>query len=548
VGYVGRVGSRWYEEAVVYCLDVRRFYDWDGDGVGDLPGLTRRLHHLAGLGVNCLWLLPIYATPYRDDGYDVEGHYAVDPRIGDLGDVAEMLEAAEECGIRVVLDLVVNHTSDRHPWFQEARAERRSPRRDFYLWSDDPRNPTAGMAFPGEEESVWEWDEAAGQYYFHRFYEHEPDLNLADPAVRREIARLVGFWASLGVSGFRVDAAPFVAEKVGRTGDGRDGHDFFRHLRSIIDAHRGEQVLMAEANVPPDEMTAFFGDGAEMHLVLNFLLNANLFLALAREEAEPLQRALRRLPEVPSGGCWANFVRNHDELTLSPLEPPERDEVLAAFAPQEEMRIYGHGIRRRLPPMLGGDRRRLELAYSLVFALPGTPILRYGEEIGMGDDLSLPGRESGRTPMQWSPGPNAGFSTAPADRLIRPVISSGPFAYRTVNVANQQRDPGSFMNWMERLIRTRRSCPELGRGSCEQLEVADPRVLGLRYEWRGEAVVVLHNLGSGTTRVPRDALGHAPGLLDLLGGDRDSAAVVEPELRLPPYGYRWLRVSRAALS
>jgi maltose alpha-D-glucosyltransferase/alpha-amylase len=537
------MGSLWFEEAVIYCLDVRRFYDSDGDGVGDLPGLTRRLHHLAGLGVNCLWLLPIYATPYRDDGYDIESYYAVDPRIGDLGDLAELVEAAQECGIRLLLDLVVNHTSDRHRWFHEARTDRGSPRREFYLWTDDPENPSAGLAFPGEESSVWEWDEAAGQFYFHRFYEHEPDLNLASPAVRREIERLVGFWASLGISGFRVDAAPFVAEKVGRMAGGGDGHTFFRELRSIIDAHRGEQVLMAEANVPPDQMADFFGDGAEMHLVLKFLLNANLFLALARKEAGPLQRALRRLPEVPPGGRWANFVRNHDELTLSPLEPSERQEVFAAFAPKDEMQIYGQGIRRRLAPMLDGNRRRMELVYSLAFALPGTPILRYGEEIGMGEDLALPGRESGRTPMQWSPEPNAGFSTAPREKLIRPAIANGPFAYPAVNVADQQRDPRSFMNWMERLIRTRRSCPEVGRGTCRVLELKDRRLLGLRYESRGEAVIILHNLGDRSASIAREALGEVPGLLDLLGADEGSAAV-GPTIQLPAYGQRWLRVSR----
>src|SRR6266567_672537 len=419
----------WWKSAVIYCVDVELFADSNGDGVGDFPGLTDRVEYLAGLGVTCIWLMPFFPSPNRDNGYDIADYYGVDPRLGTLGDVVEFLRAARERGIRVIADLVVNHTSVDHPWFQAARADRSSPYRDFYCWVDEP--PADGpkdIVFPGQETSNWEFDERARQYYLHRFYKSMPDLNIANPKVR------------------------------------------------------DDAILLAEANVPPADQRRFFGDedGDEMHMLFNFVVNQRLFLSVVRGQAAPLSEALRELPPATEINQWANFVKNHDELTLDKLSEAERDEVLAALAPSPDMRIYNRGIRRRVPPMLKGDLRRLQLVYSLLFALPGTPVLLYGEEIGMGDDPSVEGRGSVRVAMQWNDQAGGGFSRA---RPKVPVVQDGDFGYPRVNVAEQRRDPHSLLNWMERLIRGRKETPELGWGRCRVLPTSDPAVLALRCEW-----------------------------------------------------------------
>jgi len=419
----------WYKDAIIYSLDVKTFQDADGDGCGDFRGLGERLDYLSSLGVTCLWLLPFYPSPNRDDGYDVMDYYAVDPRLGTLGDFVEFMHKARERGIRVLIDLVVNHTSDQHPWFQAARRSKDSPYRDYYIWSDTlPATAHEGMEFPGYQDAVWEWDEVAQAYYFHRFYRYQPDLNISNPAVREEICRVMGFWLELGISGFRVDSAPFLVEMKGAAArPGEDHYDYLREFRDFLNWRRGDAILLAEANVSRDKVCEYFGDDAKVQMLFSFLLNQHLFLALARQEAEPLVRGMRLAPVPPPTGQWANFLRNHDELDLGRLTDEERQEVFRAFAPDPDMQLYERGIRRRLPPMLGGDRRRIEMAYSLLFSLPGTPVLRYGEEIGMGDDLSLPERESVRTAMQWSNEKNAGFSTADPDRLVHRVIVDGPF-------------------------------------------------------------------------------------------------------------------------
>lgn len=417
----------WYKNAIIYSLDVETFMDGNGDGVGDFIGLTKRLNYLSGLGVTCLWLLPFYPSPNRDNGYDVMDYYNVDPRLGTLGDFVEFMHQAREHGIRVIIDLVVNHTSDQHPWFQSARADKNSKYRDYYVWSNNPPKDTKDkIVFPGVQEGIWEYDEQAGAYYLHRFYKEQPDLNTANPEVREEIRKILGFWLELGVSGFRIDAAPFLIEPLGiEDAKLEELRSLLPEMREFVSQRRGDAVLLAEANVPPDQIPVYFGDGDKMHMLFNFLLNQYMFLALARKQAAPLIEGLKLLPDSPHIGQWVNFVRHHDELTLDRLTKDKQEEIFAAFAPDENMQIYGHGIRRRLPPMLGGDRRRLELVYSLLFSLPGTPLLRYGEEIGMGDDLSLEGRTSVRTPMQWSSEPNGGFSTAQQDALPQPVISQG---------------------------------------------------------------------------------------------------------------------------
>jgi maltose alpha-D-glucosyltransferase/alpha-amylase len=538
----------WYKHAVIYCLDVETFQDSDGDGTGDFRGLTGRLDHVTSLGATALWLLPFFPSPNRDNGYDVSDYYGVDPRLGTLGDFVDFVRAARERGIRVIIDLVVNHTSDQHPWFQAARNDPDSPYRDYYVWSDEkPADADEGVVFPGVQESVWTYDEEAGAYYYHRFYEHQPDLNIANPAVREEIRKIMGFWLELGVSGFRLDAAPFLVEVKEEHVAEREPdapHELLRHLREFLSWRRGDAVLLAEANVEMAKIPQYFGDGNKMHMLFHFMANQRLFLALTRGEAAPLVEGLQAPPEIPESAQWAHFLRNHDELDLGRLSDRERAEVFAEMAPDPDMQLYGRGIRRRLLPMLGGDRRRLELAYALMFSLPGTPVLRYGQEIGMGDDLSLEERNSVRTTMQWTPEENGGFSSAPAEKLVRPAIRQGRYGYPALNVRDQQRDADSFLNWMERLVRVRRECPEWGWGAWRMLETGEPSVFAHRCEWRGGVVIAVHNLADH----PRDVTltveePEAEHLVDLLGDRR-----YEPvdggfhRVQLEGFGYRWFRV------
>ncbi|HWM90649.1 MAG TPA: alpha-amylase family protein [Thermoanaerobaculia bacterium] len=540
----------WYKDAVIYSLDVETFQDSNGDGIGDFRGLTERLDYLSSLGVTCLWLLPIHPTPNLDNGYDVQDYYAVDSRLGTLGDFVELMHQARERGMRVMLDLVVNHTSTQHPWFQAARRSKDSLYHGFYVWSDTlPSNAREGMVFPGYQDAVWTWDEEAKAYYFHRFYAHQPDLDISNPAVREEICRIMGFWLELGVSGFRLDAAPFLIEMKGAGAVGEDQYAYLREFRDFLSWRRGDAILLAEANVERGKMSQYFGagvgEGARLHMLFSFLVNQHFFLALARQQAEPLVRGLGMLPPLPPAGQWANFVRNHDELDLGRLTPGEREEIAGQFAPDPGMWLYERGIRRRLPPMLGGDRRRIELAYSLMFSLPGTPVLRYGEEIGMGDDLSRPERESVRTVMQWSREPHGGFSTA--SELPRPAIAEGTFGYLSgVNVEEQHRDPGSLLHWMGRLITTRKQCPELGWGSCEILENGDPAVFAHRCDWSGGTVLAVHNLADrpASIRLPWKAGDREP-MVELLGDRPNETLERDREIELQPYGYRWFRIGGA---
>ncbi|GAB2960668.1 alpha-amylase family protein [Micromonospora polyrhachis] len=548
------MGDRWYSEAVVYCLDIDTFADSDGDGVGDIKGLIGRLDYLARLGVTCLWLHPIHPSPNEDDGYDATDFYNIDPRFGTLGDFAELLHQAGNRGIRVIIDLVVNHTSDQHPWFQSARSSPDSPYRDWYIWSDEqPPDRHQGMVFPGEQHETWSYDRTAKAWYYHRFYRFQPDLNTANPDVRAEIAKIVSFWLQLGVSGFRIDAVPFIIEHTepGRPNSPKD-FEYLTQLRQHVQWRRADAVLLAEANVEPDDLPAYFGDNGgsanRLHMLFDFMLNGRLMLALARHDPEPIIDALRDTPTLPPGGQWATFLRNHDEIDLSRLTAEQREQVFDAFGPEEKMRIYGRGIRRRLAPMLGNDRRRLELAYALQFSLRGTPVLRYGEEIGMGDDLSLPGRQSIRTPMQWSDQPNAGFSSAAAEKLVRPVIDSGEYGYQRVNVTAQRRDPGSLLNWFERMIRTLRETPEIGSGSCTHVDVRlPPAVLAHRADGPTGSMLFLHNLGPDKAVLDLGELypeTELPG--DVLADRRYTPVGKFDALELAGYGYRWIRLSRGA--
>jgi maltose alpha-D-glucosyltransferase/alpha-amylase len=525
----------WYKNAVVYCVNVETFVDANGDGVGDFEGLMRRLDYLAGLGVTCLWLLPFYPSPRRDDGYDVADYFGVDPRYGSLGDFVEFMHQAESHGIRVVVDLVINHTSIQHPWFRDAHKNPKSKYRDWYVWSKKrPRDWNKGMVFPGVQKSTWTYDSVARQYYFHRFYDFQPDLNCLNPEVRTEIKRIMGYWLELGVSGFRVDALPFVISTKGAGVQPRHDFGFLHEMREFLQWRCGDAVLLAEANVLPNEDLAYFGDRDDrMHMMFNFFVNQNVFYALASGDTRPLVRALERTRQRPVTAQWGHFLRNNDELDLGRLTDAQRQLVFDKFAPDENAQLYGRGIRRRLAPMLDGDRRRMELAYSLMFTLPGTPVIRYGDEIGMGDNLALDERQAVRTPMQWSAEPNGGFSAA--KRTVLPVIDDEVFGYRHVNAADQRRDPASFLNWTERIVRMRKEVPEIGWGDWQVLKTGSPHVLAIRYEWRGNSVVVVHNVDAKphTIRLPIGAR-----LVNLLSDDHSDGR----KLAIEGYGYRWYRV------
>jgi maltose alpha-D-glucosyltransferase/alpha-amylase len=451
-----------------------------------------------------------------------------------------------------MIDLVVNHTSDRHPWFRAARSSPDSPYRGWYVWSaDEPPDRHQGMVFPGEQDETWSWDDEARAWYYHRFYAFQPDLNWANPHVRAEIDRVMGFWLQLGVAGFRVDAAPFVLELV-RPGETDPPLDFsvLDDWRQFLQWRRGDAVLLGEANVKPTDVPRYFGSDADvadrMHLLFDFVLNPQMMLAFARQDAEPLVEALRAQPGLPDGGQWATFLRNHDELDLSRLTVDQRADVFAAFGPDASMQLYGRGLRRRLAPMLGNDRRRLELAYALQFSMPGTPVLRYGEEIGMGDDLSLPGRDAFRTPMQWDGTPGAGFSTAPPKELIRPVISGGEFGFEQVNVRAQRGDRDSLLTWFTRLISVRRECPEIGNGRASLVPVSVPRsVLAHRMDGAaGGSLLFLHNLADTEVTVDLPDVEGAERVEEMFrdGGDGPPADDTLSGITLPGYGYRWIRI------
>jgi maltose alpha-D-glucosyltransferase/alpha-amylase len=539
--------TRWYRAGAIYSLDVGLFQDSDDDGVGDFQGLIGRLDYLARLGVTTVWFNPIHPSPRRDGGYDVSDYYDVHPRLGSLGDFAALMHEADERGIRVMLDLVVNHTSDTHPWFQAARSDPESPFRDWYVWSEsEPPDRFEGMVFPGVENETWTYDETAGAWYRHRFYRFEPDLNTDNPAVREEIRKITLFWLRLGISGFRVDAAPFLIEPKTRA-EQRAAYEFLGELREWLSWHRGDSVMLAEANVSDDELIEYFGqsDGSATRvlMVFAFRLNQAMILALARKDARPIAATLRELPDLPRHGQWATFLRNHDEVDLGRLTDEERQEVFAEFGPEENMQLYGRGIRRRLAPMLGGNRRRIELAYSLQLSMPGTPVIRYGEEIGMGENLDLPEREAIRTPMQWDDALNAGFSRADPEQLVAPVVDFGPFGYQRVNVTAQRLDAHSLLTWFERILHALRECPEIGSGDHEIIDAGPSHVLVHRADGHSGSTLFAHNLAD------------RPCTLEL-GSQRDreyrplnffADSDYGPEADLDAvevagFGYRWIRL------
>src|SRR5947208_1283567 len=541
------IDDLWYKNGVFYCLSVATYMDANADGVGDFKGLLRRLDYLHGLGITTIWLMPFQPSPGRDDGYDISDYYGVDPRYGTLGDFVEFTHGCKQRGIRVIIDLVVNHTSDTHPWFRQARSSKDSPYRDWYVWSDKkPANASKGMVFPGVQKSTWTHDKEAKAWYFHRFYDFQPDLNTSNPRVQAEILKIMGFWIQLGVSGFRMDAVPFViATKGAKVRAPVEQYEMLRSFREFLQWRQGNAIMLADANVLPETDMEYFGDdGDRMHMMFNFHVNQHLFYALAAGDARPLAAAMKVTKPRPATAQWGLFLRNHDELDLGRLSDKQRAIVFEAFGSDKSMQLYDRGIRRRLAPMLGGDRRRIELAYSLMYTLPGTPVLRYGDEIAMGDDLTLPERNCARTPMQWSDEPHGGFTVS--DKPVMPVITGGPYGYEHVNVAAQRRDPNSTLNWLERACRMRKEVPEVGWGDFEALPSADPAVLSLRYEWRNNAVLFVHNLGADPREltIKQEAIGKDGDLLvNLLAEDHSRADLRgRHRILLEPYGYRWYRV------
>jgi trehalose synthase len=543
-------GDLWWKTAIIYCLDVETYMDWNGDGTGDFDGLAHRLDYLAELGVTCIWLMPFYPTPGRDDGYDIVDFYGVDSRYGNFGDFVEVMRIAKARGLRVIVDLVINHTSDQHPWFVSARADRQSPFRDFYVWRDEPPLRQGEPVFPDQERSSWQLDQGTGQYYQHVFYKEQPDLNVVNPAVRDEIAKIIGFWVQLGVSGFRVDAVPFLLDTAGVSGGAGlpDPHQYLAALRSFLGRRVGDAALLGEVNLSREDQERFFGgaEGDELTMQFDFISMQNLYLSLARHDAAPLIAALQSRPQGSPDVQWANFVRNHDELTLDKLTDGERAEVFAAFGPEKRMQVYGRGLVRRLPPMLGGDQRRIRFVYSLLFSMPGTPVLFYGEEIGMGENLEREGRMAVRTPMQWNGGRNGGFSNAEGSPLIDAIVD-GDFGPAKVNVENQLRDPVSLLSFIKKLIEQYRAAPELGWGTFELLAQPNPSVMAHTLAWDGGRVLMLHNFAEDPveTRISVPGLVPESSLRDLFTDETieisGGADGYEVAVLLEGYGFRWLR-------
>lgn len=532
----------WYKNAVFYAVDVGTFQDSDGNGLGDFHGLIQRLDYLQDVGFTGLWLLPFYPSPHRDNGYDITEYTNVATRLGTLDDFRQLVDEAHRREIRVLADLVAHHTSLDHPWFQAARTNRESRYRDYYIWSDTiPEGEQPESIFPGVEESVWTYDELAQAYYFHRFYHFEPDLNFANPHVQQEMLDVAELWLSFGSDGFRLDAANHLFERKGLPGtEAGDPCAYLEKLHDLARQYNPEAVLLAEADIPPDQFEQFACQGNGIQLFFNFPVNNHLYLALARENATPLTQSLSETPLIPEDWSWVNFLRNLDELDLERLTDSEREEVYRAFGPDENMEIYGRGIRRRLAPMLAGDARQLKMVFSLLLSLPGSAMIPYGDEIGMGDDLSLPERDSVRTPMQWSDQPYGGFSTSPHHPEIAPVIDSGAFGYQRVNVEAQQRDKRSLMHFIRSAIAQRRELPCFTEQRAHLLQQPNGHVFSLCYEHPQGTLLTLHNFSSQPQRVPLDE--PAISVERPVLADDHTTVDFDGTPCLSPYGYGWFQV------
>ncbi|WP_266368893.1 alpha-amylase family protein [Tellurirhabdus rosea] len=532
----------WYKNGVIYNLDVKVFNDSNGDGIGDFNGLTAKLDYLKDLGVTVIWLAPFQPSPGEDDGYDVSDFLGIDKRLGTTRDFQNFMQQAKRRGFRVMMDLVVNHTSNQHPWFQQARKSKSSPFRSWYVWSEKrPRDADKGMVFPGVQKETWSYDSLAGEYFFHRFYRFQPDLNAQNAAVQAEVRKAIRHWLALGLDGFRLDAVPFFIEVPG-TNIEKPEHQFdlMYWLRQYAQWRKGDVGLLGEINVEPGENKQYFGEnGQGLHMLFNFYVNQFLFYSLASGEVKTLLEALEKTKELPATAQWAHFLRNHDEIDLARLSNRQREAVFARMGPDKNMQLYDRGIRRRLAPMLSNPQQ-LRMVYSLLFSLPGTPVLRYGEEIGMGDDLRLKERFSIRTPMQWSSARNGGFSTAA--KTLRPAISGNEYGYQRVNVAAQRKDSASLLNHIRHLIRLRGQYPEISRGEWRLLESDSPHVLALAYEGTGRTLVTLLNFSDKPQTARFKLAGKTIRTVFAEGSARQKGSADLSGLEMPAYGYRWIQV------
>ena len=537
----------WYKEAIIYQVHVRAFFDSNGDGIGDFQGLAQRLDYVQEIGVNAIWLMPFFPSPLRDDGYDISDYKSVHPNYGTLDDFKTFLAGAHDRGIRVIIEMVANHTSDQHPWFVESRASQNNPKRDWYVWSDtDTRYRGTRIIFLDTEMSNWAWDPISKSYYWHRFFSHQPDLNYDEPAVRDEMWNVMKFWLELGVDGFRLDAVPYLIEREGTSCENLpETHAVIRELRKKVDDQFPGAILLAEANQWPADLRPYFGNGDEFHMAFHFPLMPRMFMGLRLEDRKPITEILQQTPEIPASCQWCLFLRNHDELTLEMVTDIERDYMYDIYASDKTMRL-NLGIRRRLAPLLDNDRRRIELMNGMLMSLPGTPIIYYGDEIGMGDNIYLGDRNGVRTPMQWSGSWNGGFSTADPERLYSPPILNPVYGYQAVNVLSQRRTEHSLFSWMKHIIRIRRSSPVFGAGSIEFLYPENHRVLAYIRQLGRETVLVVNNLSSAAQAVELD-LGRYKGniLIEMFGRNVFPRIGDLPYLlTMGPYQFYWFRLRR----
>jgi maltose alpha-D-glucosyltransferase/alpha-amylase len=537
--------SLWFQDAVFYELNVRAFYDHNADGHGDLRGLIEKLDYLKDLGVDAIWLLPIYPSPLMDDGYDIADYYSIHPDFGNLQDFKTLIDAAHQLGMRVITDLVLNHTSDQHQWFQSARLGQENPYHDYYVWSDDDQKYSqARIIFLDTEQSNWTWDESAQRYYWHRFYSSQPDLNFDNPDVQDEMLKVAKFWLELGVDGFRADAVPYLFEREGTNCENLpETHVYLKELRHFIDENYPDRILLCEANQWPKDVRKYFGEGDEFHMGFHFPLMPRIFMAIRKSDVSPLIWVMDQTPPIPENSQWSTFLRNHDELTLEMVNEEERQWMWEQYAPNPRMRL-NLGIRRRLAPLLDNDRRKIELAYSLLFTLPGSPVIYYGDEIGMGDNIWLDDRNGVRTPMQWSDDHNAGFSAAPTESLYSTLIDEGEFGYSQINVRSQKQDPNSLLNWIRNCLEIRRQNPGFSRGDLYILPCNNKSILAFLRESEHQILLILHNLSPETQRFTLD-LSRFSGfdLVDLFQNE-EAVLISSPEyhFELSPRTYQWLNL------
>jgi maltose alpha-D-glucosyltransferase / alpha-amylase len=541
----------WYKDVIFYQIYVRAFCDSDGDGCGDLRGLTSNLVYLQEMEVSCIWLMPLYPSPLKDDGYDIADYYDIHPDYGTLDDFKELIHEAHARGIRIITDLVLNHTSDQHPWFQAARVDPESPYRDYYVWSDtDQKYQDARIIFIDTERSNWSWDEKAGKYFWHRFYSSQPDLNFDNPSVQEEMINVMRFWLDLGVDGFRADAVPYLFEREGTNCENLpETHAYLKKLRRFIDENYPGRILLCEANQWPEDVRPYFGDGDEFHMGFHFPVMPRIFMSLRKEDIEPVRWILNRTPPIPETCQWCIFLRNHDELTLEMVTEEERQWVWEQYAPEPRMRL-NLGIRRRLAPLLQNNQARIQLAHSLLFTLPGSPILYYGDEIGMGDNIWLPDRNGVRTPMQWTDGLNAGFSTADPRELYSPVISDGPYHPEKVNVAKQSANPASLFNAIKHMIAVRKSSLTFGQGEFLWVEADESKIAAYIRYYRGEDILIVNNLSADDitceVTIPSEYAagpGNPSNRVDLITGE-EMPEILDGNLSLSlnAYQFRWIRL------